>query len=38
MKKIKFTDLYKIVKDKSKIIKKIKFLVKKSKFIGGDEL
>ena len=38
MKKIKFTDLYKIIKDKSKIIKKINFLVKKSKFIGGDEV
>tara|TARA_Y100001958_G_C21222847_1_gene548191 strand:- start:1066 stop:2166 length:1101 start_codon:yes stop_codon:yes gene_type:complete len=38
MKKVKFTNLYKLLKNKSQIIKKINFLIKHSKFIGGDEV
>ena len=38
MKKVKFTDLYKLIHDKSAILKKIKYLIKKSQFIGGKEV
>ena len=32
--KIKFTDLYKLIKNKKKIFKKINELIKSSKFVG----
>ena len=38
MKKIKFTDLYKLIPEKKKIFSKINSLVKNSKFIGGEEV
>ena len=38
MQVIKFTNLYKLIKEKGKIIKKINFLIKNSKFIGGNEV
>ena len=38
MRKVKFTDLYKLIHDKSKILKRVNYLIKKSKFIGGDEV
>ena len=38
MKEIKFTNLYKLIKNKSKIKKKIYSLIENSKFIGGDEV
>lgn len=36
--KVKFTNLYKLAPDKSRIINKIKTLVKASNFIGGKEV
>jgi len=36
--KIKFTNLYKLIKDKKKILKKIFTLIKNSEFIGGNEV
>ena len=36
--KIKFTNLYKLIKDKKKILKKIYTLIKNSEFIGGKEV
>ncbi len=36
--KVKFTDLYKIIHDKKKILSKIKQLIKNSKFVGGYEV
>ena len=36
--KIKFTNLYKLIEDKSKILKKINILIKNSKFVGGYEV
>ena len=36
--KIKFTDLYKLIKNKKKIFKKINELIKSSKFVGGTEV
>ena len=36
--KVKFTDLYKLIDDKSKIFKKINSLIKKSNFVGGGEV
>ena len=36
--KVKFTDLYKIIYDKKKILFKIKELIKNSKFVGGHEV
>ena len=36
--KIKFTNLYKLLSDKSKIINKINTLIKQSQFIGGREV
>ncbi len=38
MKKIKFTDLYSLIEEKSKIKSKINTLIKNSQFIGGDEV
>ncbi len=35
-KKIKFTNLYKLIPEKKKILKKIDIIIKKSQFIGGD--
>ena len=35
---IKFTDLYKLVHNKKKIISKIKYLIKNSRFVGGHEV
>ena len=35
--KVKFTDLYKIIHDKKKILSKIKQLIKNSNFVGGYE-
>ncbi len=35
---VKFTDLYKLIKDKKKIFKKIINLIKNSKFVGGKEV
>ncbi len=36
--KVKFTNLYKLIHDKKKIIIKIQELIKKSKFVGGYEV
>ncbi len=36
--KIKFTNLYKLLSDKSKIINKINTLIKQSQFVGGEEV
>jgi dTDP-4-amino-4,6-dideoxygalactose transaminase len=36
--KIKFTNLYKLIKDKKKIFKKIFTLIKNSEFLGGNEV
>ena len=36
--KVKFTNLYKLISDKPKIIKKINYLIKNSKFVGGREV
>ena len=36
--KVKFTDLYKIIYDKKKILSKINQLIKHSKFVGGNEV
>ena len=36
--KIKFTNLYKLIPDKKKVIKKINLLVKNANFIGGKEV
>jgi len=38
MVKVKFTNLYKLVPQKKKILSKINFLIKNSKFIGGNEV
>ncbi len=38
MKQVKFTDLYKLIHNKSAILKRVKFLIKKSQFIGGKEV
>lgn len=35
---IKFTDLYKLVRNKKKLFNKISYLIKNSKFIGGEEV
>ena len=35
---IKFTNLYKLIDEKNKILKKINKLIKESKFVGGQEL
>ncbi len=36
--KVKFTNLYKLIPNKSKIIKKVNYLIKNSNFIGGKEV
>ena len=36
--KVKFTNLYKLAPEKTKLIKKIYFLIKNSIFIGGEEV
>ena len=36
--KVKFTNLYKLISDKPKIIKKINYLIKNSKFVVGREV
>ena len=36
--KVKFTNLYKLAPEKTKLIKKINFLIKNSIFIGGEEV
>jgi len=36
--KVKFTDLYKLIPQKKKILSKLSYLIKKSKFVGGDEV
>ena len=36
--KVKFTELYKLVTNKKKIISKLNYLIKNSKFIGGEEV
>ena len=36
--KVKFTNLYKLAPEKTKLIKKIDFLIKNSIFIGGEEI
>ncbi len=36
--KVKFTDLYKLIPHKKKILSKLGYLIKKSKFVGGDEV
>ncbi len=36
--RVKFTNLYKLVPEKKKIIKKINYLIKNSKFVGGEYL
>ena len=36
--KVKFTNLYKLIPNKSKIIKKVNNLIKNSNFIGGKEV
>ena len=36
--KVKFTDLYKIIHDKKKILSRINQLIKGSNFIGGEEI
>ena len=38
MKKVKFTDLYELIHDKSAILKRVNYLIKKSQFIGGKEV
>ena len=38
MKQVKFTDLYKLIHNKSAILKRVNFLIKKSQFIGGKEV
>jgi len=35
---IKFTNLYKLINEKKKILKKINTLIKESKYIGGTEV
>ena len=36
--KVKFTNLYKLIPEKKKIINKINLLIKKSNFVGGQEI
>ena len=36
--KVKFTNLYKLIPEKKKIINKINLLIKKSNFVGGQEV
>ncbi len=36
--KVKFTNLYKLIKDKKKILNKINQLIKDSQFVGGEEI
>ena len=36
--KVKFTNLYKLIPNKPKIIKKVNYLIKNSNFIGGKEV
>ena len=36
--KVKFTDLYKLITDKKKVINKINLLIKNSSFVGGEEV
>ena len=38
MKKIKFTDLYRLIPEKQKIFSKVNSLIKNSKFVGGKEV
>ena len=38
MKKVKFTNLYKLLKNKSQKFRKINLLIKQSKFVGGEEV
>ena len=36
--KVKFTDLYKLIPEKKKVLSKLNYLIKNSKFVGGDEV
>ena len=38
MKQVKFTNLYKLIHNKSAILQRVNFLIKKSQFIGGKEV
>ena len=33
--KVKFTDLYKLIPEKKKVLSKLNYLIKNSKFVGG---
>ena len=36
--KVKFTDLYKLIPEKKKVLSKLNYLIKNSKFVGGMRL